>query len=114
MRSRASVVSLPAQRSLGGMWGSVFDLAGLTITAAQSDAFEALTSGCSSNFAVYCILAGHRGDPPGESYAITATLRVGHAPDCVDVGACRRCARQGGKLHLVSDHRQVTRGAERI
>jgi hypothetical protein len=50
----------------------------------------------------------------GESYAITAALRVGHAPDCLDVGACRRCSRKGGKLHLVSDHRQVTRGAESI
>jgi hypothetical protein len=43
-----------------------------------------------------------------------AALRVGHARDGVDVGACRLCSRGGGKLDLVSDRRQVTRGVESI
>jgi hypothetical protein len=54
MHSRASVMSLPAQRSLHWMGGSAFDLAGLSITAAHRDAFEALTPGCSSNFVHRC------------------------------------------------------------
>ena len=54
----------------------------VSITAAHRDAFEALTSGCSSNFALFsCIVDGHRGDPPGwVEFRDHAALRVGHAP----------------------------------